>query len=83
MMDWPPPLVLYIKYFRIGGGAAPRGGNILNIFSPYTHLLVTRQIAQNIVKNRSKLAVDKTCIRMWGWAAPRGGNILQLFTDWL
>jgi len=29
-----------IKYFRIGGGAAPGGRNILNIFSSYTHLLV-------------------------------------------
>jgi len=29
-----------IKHFRIGGGVAPGGGNILNIFSSYTHLLV-------------------------------------------
>jgi len=43
-----------IKYFKIGGWVAPGGGNILNIFLPYFHLLVTRQIAQNIVNIRSK-----------------------------
>jgi len=41
-----------IKYFRIGGGVALGGGNILSIFSPYlpTHLLVTRQMDQNFIK---------------------------------
>jgi len=41
-----------IKYFKIRGRVAPGGGNIF--FLPYSHLLVTRQVAQNIVKISSK-----------------------------
>jgi len=43
-----------IKHSRIGGGVAPGRGAYLNFFLQYTHLLVTRQIAQNIVVICSK-----------------------------
>jgi len=68
-----------IKYFRIGGGVAPGGGNISNMFSPYTHFLITRQIAQNIVKICSNWPEISLVLECWWWAAPKGGNIVQLF----
>jgi len=68
-----------IKYFRIGGGIATGGGNILNIFSPYNHLLVLLGKFLTYRKDPFKMTRDITCIRMWGWAAPKGVTYLNIF----
>jgi len=43
-------LFFAIDILQCGGGVSPRGGNKLHIYSPNTHLLVSRLITEAIVE---------------------------------